>query len=353
MDIKDDIYLVIFVLHGIMNDNGQKITHMITSLTKSENLTEDEGIRIYLINLKTTQIEIISPTDSDQLKYLHPKDISSKKLMYSSGLTYEQLILQAARNFSFSSCLELEEKTKYEERETAYVIDKRDTEYVREEWKGKIKKDGVNWNCSIYQCKYGSDEISQRKIILMNDKNNLSEVDIDEILNRDIPKKKYLEQNENKNISRGSRDGIHFSFEDGKLKELKNEIGTIQIYNSGFRNDIRSIGIYDDEYIFSFSDHQLEESDFHIDLINIKNGKQNEYGIELLWSHAEKSEDYWDLKREINRALSYSNRTWIFTTTKYQKEETLDILQKVYNTGSIDVLKIIAEYAARQNAIDI
>jgi hypothetical protein len=346
MDIKDDIYMIIFVLHGVEDNNGKMITDMITSLKKPEYMTENEGIVIYLINLKTTQIERIEPTDSDQLKYLHPKEIISKKLKYSSGLTYSELIRRAAYNFSFSTCLTLEE-------EIIYNIKTAKEECVMENWKGKIKigrestdedttarsrnSNEDQWNCSIYQFKDGGDEIGQRQVILIKDKHNLSKVDIDKILKQHMNQEKHYVQKENMNITYKTGQGIHYLFEKGIPIELKNGVGTIQRYASGFRNNIRSIGVYDDQHIFLFSDHQLFGSDFHLDLINIKDGKQIEYGFELLFSGEEERNDYWELTREIQYALSYSNRTCIFTTTKYQKEETLDMLQNINETGSVDV----------------
>jgi hypothetical protein len=266
--MNNDIYLAYFVSYGVYDDNGSKVTDLIINNTKRPDyLTDSQGIVIHVINLKTNHMEIIRPTDDDDLKYLSPNfeglsrienirdDIYThdcQSTHKSCGFSYSQLIKYAAEEFRRNSCMQLE--VKHPDGNMPRISELTFT--------NTLKLGNELWNCVVRQYNDGRDEICQRKVIIKKDTEKLLHDDMSKLFD------KLLQDDMSKLFDLHMKEGTDLS------ENEENSGGSIQVYNSGFRHNLRSTGVYDESQIYLFSNHQLFPDYFHIHIINVKTGKQ-------------------------------------------------------------------------------
>lgn len=231
--MDNDIYVVLFVLYGVHDDDGSKITEVILNHQKRpEYLTDEQGVIIHLMNPKTKEMKMIEPSDTDELRHLFPKKMPPKYIsnipeyrhIYKSdsetctnhiNFTYSELIKRGFKDFKRNSGM------KYEIRQLYPAL-------YQLTFKNTVKLGNQSYNCIVRQFNHGDDgrdEVCQQKLIITRESNVHSKYDI------------------------------------------------------GFRNTLRSICVYDESSICLFSNHQLFPDWFDIEIINVETGEKCHYGI--------------------------------------------------------------------------
>lgn len=291
-----DIYLAYFVLYGVYDNNGSKVTDLIINNTKRPDyLTDSQGIVVHVMNLKTRHMEIIKPNDDDDLKYLSPSfdalsEIDDIRHIYihdwkPSGLSYSQLIKYAAEDFSRNGCMQLEMKHQY-----------KNIDYLSElTFKNTLKLGNESWDCIVRQYNSGGDECCQMKTMIKKDTVKLSDNKMSELLDLDLHEELDVKQNkiEVKVIKDDNNEETETVCDKIEVKVIKikenEKIGcelsendknrSVQIHEFGCSDNLRSIGVYDESQIFIFSNNQIYPKWFQIHIINVKTGKQTHYSM--------------------------------------------------------------------------